>query len=344
MSTPNPHPAQEASPLRLDELNADALSKLFEHLKFKVPLELTCRALRDAAPAPARKSLYHPTEQIEEKTAVAESLKMVQWTVANGWTWSKDFDMYYIVRGGDLEAFIWALKPPPDGPGMVLGTFAIKAAARYGHVHLLDAMQQLDVIRSKSVWANSARERVARWPSSLESRIDRRELWSSAACEGHINVLAWLESTSRNGEAARCYLTVAHLGCAHGHLHVLQWVEMRMELGYGHCMWVSVERGHLHIVRHVYERSGLWNGNGYFEGAVNFNQRAVLEWAREQYLVSDADLHRGLLAVTNGYWQPPSPEAIEDGDTYTPLQNEDFFENGEHMLAPWMRAQLAARA
>ena len=51
MSTPNPHPAQEASPLRLDELNADALSKLFEHLKFKVPLELTCRALRDAAPA-----------------------------------------------------------------------------------------------------------------------------------------------------------------------------------------------------------------------------------------------------------------------------------------------------
>lgn len=337
MSAPNPHPAQEPASLRLDELNADALSKLFEHLVFKAPLKLACRALRDAGPT-CRGSYF--TERIDEKIGAAESLKMIRWTMANGWRWSKMFDMYYVVRGGDLEAFVWALKSPPDGPGLELSKIAIKAAARYGHVHILDKMEELGTI-STPVGLRAALRRKMVGPYDMG--VDRRELWFAAACEGHVNVLAWLESTSRQGEAARCYLTVAHAGCAHGHLHVLQWVETRKALGYAHCMCVAVERGHLHVVRHVYEHSGIWNSD-YFEGAVNFNQRAVLEWAREQYLVSDADLHRGLLALTNGYWVPPSPEEIEDGDTWHMLQNSDFFEDGEHMLVPWMRAQLAARA
>ena len=268
---------QGPMPLLLQDLPTDALEKLFEHVRLKFPLKLTCRAMRDA----------HPDETETPHSFVMQTLARFEWARGSGYkcdgdavlqaarfgrddivhwlvkilkvewdpreTFEKacasgsiavlDFLAYEAWQDGDINE---AIEPPE-----VEASWASAIAAFEGHVHVLRWLQERGHYMGYSTTMSAARGghiAVLEYCDKYLD-VDHQEFLERAAKNGHVDSVVWLA----NHGCAITQLAANHAASG-GHLNTLKWMVAQQPslLGFG-VLWAATRNDHLDCVKYFFQ-------------------------------------------------------------------------------------------
>lgn len=268
---------QGGMPLRLQDLPTDALEKLFEHVRLKFPLKVTCRAMRDAHPDKtdtphsfvmqtlahfewARGCGYECDEEAVLQAARFGRDDVVHWLVkilkvkwdpretfgkacASGSIAVLDFLAYEAMQDGDVNE---AIEPFNDE-----ASWASAIAAAEGHVHVLPWLQERGHYMGYSTAMSAARGghiAVLEYCDKYVD-VDHQEFLEQAAKYGHTDCAVWLKNHG-------CTITglAAAYAAAGGHLDTLKWIVAQQPslLGFT-VLWAATRNDHLDCVKFFFQ-------------------------------------------------------------------------------------------
>ena len=265
-------------PLRLQDLPTDALEKLFEHVRLKFPLKLTCRAMRDA----------HPNETETPHSFVMQTLSHFEWARGCGYAcdgdaviqaarFGRDDVVHWLVKILKVE---WSPRATFDkacASGFISvldflaheaeqddnikeaiepfddeSSWACAIAAAGGHVHVLRWLHERDHLMGYSSTMSAARGgHIAVLQHCVDQgiHVDHQEFVEQAAKFGHLDCAVWLVDHG-------CAITqlAANYAGAGGHLNTLKWIVAQQPslLGFG-VLWAATRNDRLDCVKFFFQ-------------------------------------------------------------------------------------------
>lgn len=300
-------------PLRLNDLDTDSLSALFEHTDVHLVLKLVCRALRAAAPK--------FTDTYFSDIA-RSSLSHLKWAHALGfYNVNPELTSRVLVQlatCGNLDGFNWALgQMTTDGPPLYpLRIAATAAAARHGHTNILSSLH-----------TSNHRHR--------HDLIFHPMVAMHAAKGGHVHVLEWMRETDNGSSFDYLMSDIQTEMCATaaglGHLGILMWANRNyFHYSTPQCIYRAAETGQCNILMFLLaKRECTWHAgaefiafqNGHLDALKLLHRSHPIRPQRAQMMLRAAELGRW-------NWRHWSEEELPKGPDGELLAQK---------IVPWLR-------